>query len=269
MPHQESPETRQRVIGVLGGLGPFAHIEFERRLLAAVEGRTYDQEVPEWVVVSVSRTPDRTEALLGRGPSPVPALVRGLDLLASVADFAVITCMTAHAYLDEVRSRSKVPILDAVELTMTEVAAEAGESARVGLLATLGSLTSGVFHRAKDRVAPRLELLSPLDLENGERMLEQFVTRPIYGPLAEGRRICGGIKSGSDRDPETGVLHRDTLAAAVKLLAAEGVSHVIAGCTEIPLALGRTSVGTTRLIDPLDLSARAAIKIAMGELGLP
>ena len=64
-------QTR-RVIGIAGGMGPYAHLEFERRLLAAVERPSSDQEYPEWVVSSIPDTPDRTVALLEGGPSPIP-----------------------------------------------------------------------------------------------------------------------------------------------------------------------------------------------------
>ncbi len=262
-------EPWERVIGILGGLGPYAHLEFERRLLAAVESPAGDQEYPEWIVASIPHTPDRTAALLGRGPSPLPSLLRGLDRLAAGADFAVITCLTAHAFLDEIRACARLPVLDMIALSLTEAAERFGGGARIGVLATVGALASGVYDRARRRVAPRLELLSPLDLPHGERLQEELVMRPVYGPLREGRRLPGGIKSGGERDPETGVAHRDALAEAVRKLAAAGAAGVIVGCTEIPLVLGRERSDGTPLLDPLDVAARVAVRIARGELPLP
>ena len=262
-------ESFRRVIGIVGGLGPIAHLEFERRLLAVIESPSSDQEYPEWVLSSIPQTPDRTVALLGDGPSPVPWLLRGLERLTGSCDFAVITCLTAHAFLDEVRPQARLPILDLVEISAREAVPCCGADARIGLLATVGTLRSRVFHRALDRIAPGLEIVSPLDLPDGERLQEDLVMRPIYGPLREGRRQAGGIKSGGDRDPETGVSHRDTLSRAARLLAEAGAACVIAGCTEIPLALGREPLDGTPLLDPLDIAARTAVRIARGELPLP
>src|SRR5687767_3142463 len=129
-----------RVIGIAGGMGPHAHIEFERRLLAAIECPSSDQDYPEWVVSSASQTPDRTLALLEGGPSPVPWLVRSFERLASCADFGVLTCITAHAFLDEVRPQVRLPILDMIELTLSEAARLFGPESRIGILATTGSL---------------------------------------------------------------------------------------------------------------------------------
>ncbi|MEA2693465.1 MAG: aspartate racemase [Acidobacteriota bacterium] len=255
-------------IGILGGLGPYAHIEFERCLLAALGCPANDQAYPEWIVVSIPHTPDRTEALLGRGPSPIPAILQGLERLASGADFAAITCITAHAFLDEIRARARVPILDMVDLTLA-AAQERASGARIGVLATTGALRSGIFSRPRTCRPSGLEVLSLLDLPGGLELQEDLVMRPIYGPLYGGLRRPGGIKSGGDRDPESGIPHRATLTAAVRALADAGASCVITGCTEIPLALGRDPVHGTLLLDPLEVAAHAAIRIARGQLSLP
>jgi len=258
----------QHVIGIVGGLGPHAHIEFERRLLAAVESPAGDQDYPEWIVASIPHTPDRTVALLESGPSPVPSLLRALDRLAAGADFAVIACMTAHAFLDEIRSRAPLPVLDLVELTLAE-AARKFSGARVGVLATTGALKGGVYSPAGTCLASGLDLVSLLDLPGGDKLQEDLVMRPIYGPLHEGRRLSGGIKSGVDTDPETKVAHRETLEAAVRALVGAGASCVVTGCTEIALVLGREPVDGTPLLDPLDLAAHTAVSIARGEQPLP
>jgi hypothetical protein len=118
-------------------------------------------------------------------------------------------------------------------------------------------------------VAPALELVSLLDLPDGGALQEELVMRPIYGPLREGRRGPGGIKAGGSHDLESGAPHRDVLAAAAGRLAAAGAVCVLTGCTEIPLALGREPVDGLPLLDPLDVTARAAVRIARGEIPLP
>lgn len=259
----------RRVIGIAGGMGPYAHMEFERRLLAAVKSPSSDQDYPEWVVSSVPQTPDRTRALLEDGPSPMPWLLRSFERLASCADFAVLTCITAHAFLDEIRAQVRMPILDIVELTLTEAARRFGLEARTGILATTGALRGQVFRRAASRVTPGLDMVSLLDLTEGDALQEELVMRPIYGPFREGRRQPGGIKCGGDRDLETSIRYRDSLAAAVRRLAGAGAVCVVTGCTEIPLALGREPVDSIPLLDPLDLAACAAVRIARGDLPLP
>lgn len=259
----------QRVLGIAGGMGPHAHIELERRLLAAVQRSSSDQDYPEWVVSSIPQTPDRTAALLEGGPSPVPWLLRSFERLASCTDFAVLACITAHAFLDEIRAQVQLPILDMVELTLNEAVRRFGSESRIGILATTGALRAGVYQRTADRVAPGLQLVSLLDLPGGDVLQEELLMRPVYGPPREGRRVPGGIKSGGDRDPETGISHRHSLETSVRRLADTGAVCVVTGCTEIPLSLGREPVDGIPLLDPLDLAAVSAVRIARGELPLP
>ncbi len=41
--HEARPGAWMRTIGIVGGLGPYAHLELERRLLAAVSPADGDQ----------------------------------------------------------------------------------------------------------------------------------------------------------------------------------------------------------------------------------
>ena len=198
----------------------------------------------------------------------MPSLLRGLDWLAVGAHFAVITCLTAHAFLKEIRTQSPLPILDVVELTLTEVGRRFDEGC-IGVLATTGALRSKIYAQAAACEASNLKVISLLDLAGGEQLQEDLVMRPIYGPLYGRQRLAGGIKSGCDRDPETGIPHHDMLSRAARILANEGAQCVVAGCTEIPLALDRLSIEGIPLLDPLDLAAHVAVSIARGEKPLP
>lgn len=253
------------VIGIVGGLGPHAHIELERLLLAAMAQRLgrppTDQDYPEWIVSSIPSTPDRTRALLDHGPSPVPALLRSLQRLATAgADFGIIPCNTAHAFIDELRAGSPIPIVDMIEATLARAVELAPAPARLGLLATTGTCRARLYH---DRVAriPGLELVSLLDLPGGEALHEELVMTPIYGPLREGgERIPGGIKAGIQTPEITAALR-----LAVQHLADVGAALVICGCTEIPLALGHEPSQGTPLLDPMQALASRALAVASGD----
>ncbi|MEM9463521.1 MAG: amino acid racemase [Myxococcota bacterium] len=257
-----------KIIGIAGGLGPYAHIEFERLVLAATARRLgrspNDQDFPEWVVSSLPNTPDRTLALLGQAPSPIPALLRSMQRLASAgADFGVIPCNTAHAFLDSLAERSPIPIVDMIAATLNQVTDRVTTMvdgpATIGLLATTGTYTARVYH---DRVAatPGLTLISPLDLPAGEQWQEQLVMTPIYGPLHHGARAGGGIKAGV-HTPQI----QAALGQAVELLAGAGAALVICGCTEIPLALGREAWKGIPLVDPMEAVAEHVVSIAAGD----
>lgn len=244
------------LLGIVGGLGPHAHVEFERRLLKAAEPVRTEQDYPPWVLVSLPATPDRTTCLLGGGPSPAPFLRQSLELLAGRADFAVIACITAHAFLNDVRPESPVPVLDLVEATLSEVVARWGEGAHVGVMATTGTLHSGLFPSTAARLAPGLRVSSLRDLTDGERLQEEWVMRAIYG-----------LKAGAD--PATTARLTGLLKRAAGRLAEAGADVVLTACTEIGMALGSGRAEGAELLDPLDVGARAALAVSRGERPLP
>lgn len=267
--HDMDDMPRWLTIGIMGGLGPYAHIDFEHRLLAAVADARRDQDYPPWILSSLPATPDRTACLLDGGPSPVPALRESLRRIAPVADFVVIPCNTAHAFVDALRGPGLPPILSIVDESVRAAVARVGPAGRVGLMGTSGTLTSGLYPRRARVIAPDLEWVTLLDLPDGEAAQTALTMRPIYGPPTAEGWAGGGIKGGTAADPLTGRPHHAALAEAVRRLAAAGAGCVVTACTEIPLALGRDPIDGMALLDPLDLTARAAIDIARGRRPLP
>jgi aspartate racemase len=256
--------TWRRVIGIVGGLGPHAHLELEREILRAVDWAEQDQDYPEWVLASVPRTPDRTDAILHGGDSPVPWLARAIDQVSIRADFAIIACVTAHAFLAELRQQIALPVLDIVEEAIRS-AHERG-CRKIGVLATSGTLDSEVFDRAAARIDPPVEVISLLDLPEGESSQRRLVMGPVYDPDDE---YGASLKTGGAEDPALRETLAKPLREAVGELAAWGAEAVVMGCTEIPLALGHEPIDGVPLVDPMRTAARAAVEIARGRRDLP
>jgi aspartate racemase len=265
----------KRVIGIMGGLGPHAHLEFEQLILAATAemlGRpAYDQDYPPWILSSEPATPERTASLLSGGESALPALEKSARRLLGEngADFAAIPCNTAHAYLDELRSRVPLPFLDMIQETVQEALRRVGPSGGIGILATTGTLKTGIYSNRVEALGKGARALSPLELADGEELQEKLVMESIFGPLVEGERAGGGIKSGQFRDPVGRERLAQPLRKAAKLLAEAGADIVLTACTEIPLAVGRESADGVPLLDPMDVAARACVDIAIGKRSLP
>ncbi len=263
----------KRVIGIMGGLGPFAHLELERLILAATEqviGRPpHDQDYPAWILSSVPATPDRTLALLEGGPSSLPALLESARRLSGKfgADFVVIPCNTAHAYLNELRAQVPLPFIDMVQETAEEALRRVGPSGGVGILGTTGTVKAGIYSKQVEALGARA--ITPLDLGDGEELQEKLVMEPIFGALDGAKRLGGGIKSGKCAIPEEKERLAQPLRKAAKLLAEAGADIVLTGCTEIPLAIGRDSADGVPLLDPMDVAARACVDIAIGKRPLP
>ncbi len=230
-------DARSEVLGILGGMGPEATVEFFRKVVAATPAKK-DQDHIHILVNCDPSIPDRTANILGGGPDPLPALVASGKLLAAAgATLGTVPCMTAHAFLEGLRAALPFPFLSAFEELARRIRSSHPGVERVGVLATTGSVRAGLY----DRHLSGWRIHYP-----DEEAQERFVMEAIYGKR--------GIKAGN-----RGEEPRRLLREAGNRLAARGADVLIAGCTEIPLALG-TGDFDVPLLDPMQILAEAAVE---------
>lgn len=133
-----------KILGVLGGLGPMASAYFLQLIIEMSEAQA-DQEHMEVILHSKPQIPDRTRYILGQsGDNPVPQMVQASrGLVYQGAELLAIPCITAHYFQRQLETEIGVPILNAVQ--ETAVYLQQAGIARVGILATDGTLSSGLF----------------------------------------------------------------------------------------------------------------------------
>ena len=77
----------EKVIGILGGMGPEATAELFYRIVNATPVER-DQDHPRTIIYSNSKVPDRTSAITKNGESPMPEmLMAARSLERAGADF--------------------------------------------------------------------------------------------------------------------------------------------------------------------------------------
>lgn len=227
----------KRTIGVLGGMGPEATAYFFTLIIKRTDAARDQDHIPI-LIYNNPRIPPRTDALIGKGPSPVPLLREGARRLEkSGADFIVMPCITAHAFLQPMRSAVSIPILDIPKETARWTRKSFPRVKQAGLIASTGTVRSGLFDAAFARVG--VSLLVP-----SEREQEKIMTA-IFGPE--------GIKAGA---PSAGP--KKLILSVAKSLIRRGAEAIIAGCTEVPLVL-KTKDLTVPLIEPLGIAAQVSI----------
>lgn len=221
-----------KVLGVLGGLGPAASAEF-MRLLAVFAPAERDQDHPRVILLSDPWIPDRSQAIMGRGASPGPALESGLNtLLKWGADILAVPCNSAHYFIDRFNEDDHFPLVHIVRATI----AEAREASPGGawLLSTMGTLQCGIYQHYAGLCG------YTLSLPGGE--LPVRIQEVIH--LVKANRL-----------DEAG----EKIAYVVGELKKERDIPVIAACTEIPLAYERSPLPAEMMISSLDALARACI----------
>ena len=237
--------------GILGGLGPLAHIEFEQRLLhqSTRRGAQYDQDHPDWIVLSAASTPDRTKCLMGIGPDCLPYLLDGAHRREAMgADFLVVTCNTAHGFYQAVQAQLTIPWLHMMDATVKYIAENFPTVQQVGVLATDGTLRSRLYATSllQYGLSP---ILPPLGSSTQQRIMAS-----IYSPN-------WGIKATGTKVSDMALIE---LIVASRWLAERGAELIIAGCTEISIGLAHLSQLPIHWVDPLDVMANLTLDLTYG-----
>ena len=229
-----------RVLGVLGGMGPLASAHFMLRLTLLTPAGQDQDHIPT-VLWSDPRVPDRTAARLGRGADPLPALLRGVQGLAAAGAGAIaIPCNTAHGWYAGMQAATTLPILHIVEATGDELVRLGVAPGRIGVMGTAATLAMRLYQQGLE--GRGYDCLVPTEAE-----MVSHVTPAIAAVKAN--RVAEAYAP---------------LAEIATRLIARGARAVVLGCTEIPLGIQAGPALPFPVADSIDALARAGIRWAMG-----
>lgn len=220
------------VLGVLGGMGPAATLDFLTRLQALTPASA-DQDHIRVVMDLNPQVPDRNTP--GSGAGAVLAEMAG-GLRGAGAQVLAMPCNTAHAHGDLIRRASGLPLVDMI----AGAAKAAGDTGarRVGVLGTGGAL-----RLYREYLAAR-----GLGLVRLEEAAQAEFMALVY-------RIKGGDRSEAAR--------REMAGFAAELIGG-GAEVVIAGCTEAPLVLDPGAVRAP-FVDAGEVLARRCVAVCLGQ----
>ena len=226
----------KKTVGIIGGMGPLATADLFKKIIENTPA-SRDQDHVRVIIDNNTNIPDRTAALLSGGENPLPQMLESAKLLQNAgADALIMPCNTAHAFYDALCAELEIPVLNMISLTCEAIKARGMK--KVGLLATTGTIRTGVYQK----YAGELELLLPDEAQ------QEDVMKFIYS----------GVKAG-DRsfDPSA-------FLAAAESLIARGAETVILGCTELPVGKEMYSLDFPSVDPTLEL-AKGAVRFALSE----
>lgn len=217
-------------------MGPLATAEFFRLLIALTDAEK-DQDHLTTLIYNQVKIPDRTKYILGEGANPLPLLKKTALALAEMgADYLCMPCNTAHYFFEELKTAVGIPFLNMLELSAQKVLVEYGSNQSIGLLATEGTIKTGIYEEYF--VAQYLQLLKP-------STTDQKVVNELIEAVKAGKRH----------------LPLEAFLEVGEKLHQQGATVLIAGCTEISVALRRYDI-TNNFIDPLEVLAEEALDFA-------
>lgn len=171
-------EKQDKLLGIIGGMGPLATQLFYRKLIEKTEA-SKDQDHLNMILLNHASMPDRTEAIkAGRTEELYQLLLKDAKQLEeSGASAIAIPCNTSHAFVERMQQELFIPVINMVKETAREVKQSPREIKRVGILATDGTIASELYQN--ECLANGIEPIVPT--ENTQKLVMKLIYEGVKG----------------------------------------------------------------------------------------
>ncbi len=199
------------MIGILGGMGTQAGLDFCNKLAVINRGKT-DQKYPLFILYNKSNIPKRPENIK-KYYNVLKSLIKGCHLLQkNKCKFIVMPCNTAHYWYDDLRKKVKIPILSMPKEVYLDTSKNCKKNSKIGILSTEATLSTKVYNKYFDK---NFNLVSP-----NKSLQKNSVNKSIKL-----------VKMGKIKEAEKAI------RPAVSYLMKIKCKKIILGCTELPIAI--------------------------------
>jgi len=199
------------MIGILGGMGTQAGLDFCNKLAKLNKGKT-DQKYPLFVLYNKSNIPGRPENL-HRYNKVLKSLLNGCKFLEkNKCKFIVIPCNTAHYWYNDLQKKTRIPIVNMPREVYLHTIKKCKKNSKIGLLATEGTIKTGVYSKFFDK---KFKLIHPI-----KSIQSKNINKAIK--LVKMGKIKNAAKA---------------IKPAVNFLIKMKCKKIILGCTELPIAI--------------------------------
>lgn len=228
-------------IGIIGGLGPEATLQYYKELIDAFKDGSGDLNYPEIIIYSVNMSEFLAFMKAKKYDEVTGYLVEKIDALRRAgAEFAALSANTPHLLFDRIKEKSGIPLISIVE-TACEEAVRLGLK-RPGLFGT-GFTMDATFYADVFRKSG-IEVVAP---EPEDRKLID-------------NKLFTEIELGIFKD-ET----RDLLVQIIeKMIRTQQIDSLILGCTEFPLILTESEYAGIPMLDTTKIHVNAIAKYCRG-----
>jgi aspartate racemase len=230
---------RRRLIGVLGGMGPSATIDFMSKIVAMTPAGADQEHVP-LIVHDVPQIPDRSLAIQARSDAPFLPMLAGLRMLElNGVDAVAIPCNTAHFWYDRLSRSGRVEIIHIATAVASLIQQRGAPPDRMALMATRGTIEAGIY---QGRLAGLVdELIVP--------------SEPIQ------KLIDLAVAATKRNDLDRARIHA---SQAARELLDEGAGALLLACTELPVALSQSPY-LDMSVDATEALARACVAASFAD----
>lgn len=190
------------------------------------------------VIVNDPQIPDRTAYILDNScPNPLPEMRCVANMLKEAGvDFIAMPCNTAHYFYEALSAAVEVPIINMLQETADCIVSSIGPGGTVGLLATQGTVSSGVFQDYLNR--------KQLNVRTPDEHDQNRVTSLIYDYVKANRPY--------DENEFLDLAHN---------LHDQECDAVVVGCTELSVIYQDLSNRPAWLFDSMDILANRCCEL--------
>ena len=199
------------MIGILGGMGTQAGLDFCNKLSMLNRGKT-DQKYPLFILYNKSNIPGRPENLHKYNKVLKSLLTGCLLLQKNKCKFIVIPCNTAHYWYDDLQKKIKIPIISMPKEVYLHAKKNCKKNSKIGILATEATLKTNVYNKFFNK---NFTLIKPK-----KSLQNKSVNKAIKY-----------VKMGKIRKAEK------SIKPAINYLIKMKCRKIILGCTELPIAI--------------------------------
>ena len=232
-------KTTEKVVGLLGGMGPEATIDIFQKIVEATKAKE-DEDHLRIIIDNNPKLPSRQDAILKGTESPGAMMALTAKKLEDAgADFIIICANTAHYFYDDVNDSVNIKVLHIIKETVDEIIRGNKHVKKVGVLATAGAMKANIFQT--------IFSAKEIDVINLPPNLQKQLQESIFSFKSSGSKGTNAEK----------------ILEVAKFFVNEGAEAIIMGCTEIPIILEGEKL-TIPLLDPNEIIAKAAVKYAKG-----
>lgn len=226
-----------KTLGVLGGMGPLATVDFLKKLVTSTDAKR-DRDHIHTFIDSNCEIPDRTDYIINDLPienSPLTSLLSSVKRLERLGVSAIVMpCNTAHYFAKEIEDHIDIPFINMIE----ETAKDLVDEDTVGLLATKGTYRAKIY-------------------SSTFKNYDISISYPPYELMLKVNKVIYMLKEGvCENNNECRALLDEVFCHYREM----GIKKVILGCTELPLLFNGQHIEDIELIDPTEILALSAIR---------
>jgi aspartate racemase len=242
---------QNKIIGILGGVGPYAGLDLVKKIFDNTSAENDYKHLPVILYSVPQLIPDRTDFITGRSMvNPSAGIIQGLqNLVIAGAHILAVACNNAHADLifnpvkEWAKKQQALKLVSIVDSTVEYILSISPPVRKAGILAVYGTYKSQVYEKALLNKG-----IEVLDLtEDMKKSIHNIIWDPEYGIKAFSSPVTPRV--------------RNELLSIIDHMVKNKADVIILACTEMPLAITEKKINNAFIVDSNEILARKLITL--------